>query len=161
MTTTPEPVGVVLAGGASSRFGSDKAVQEIDGVTLTARAARRLDRVCRDVVIADRGRGLLPAREPVELLRDLAARDADIVQPRWSRGVEPLAALYAPAALTVLAERVARGQLSLHALSSLDRLRIETLEGDDLARHGRPEELFANLNTPQALAAYLTRERRS
>lgn len=54
------PVGVVLAGGASSRMGRDKATLEVGGRTLAARAAERLARVCAEVVVADRGRGLVP-----------------------------------------------------------------------------------------------------
>jgi molybdopterin-guanine dinucleotide biosynthesis protein A len=53
-------VGIVLAGGASSRMGSDKAVLTVRGETLAARAARLLLGVCAQVALADGGRGLLP-----------------------------------------------------------------------------------------------------
>jgi molybdopterin-guanine dinucleotide biosynthesis protein A len=52
------PTGVILAGGASSRMGRDKALLELDGETLVARAVRRLEEVCGEVLIADAGRGL-------------------------------------------------------------------------------------------------------
>ena len=61
-----EPVGVVLAGGASRRFGRDKARFEIEGETLAARAARKLGEVCDEVVVADRGRGVVPAARSIE-----------------------------------------------------------------------------------------------
>jgi molybdopterin-guanine dinucleotide biosynthesis protein A len=55
--------GVVLAGGRSSRFGSDKALQIWDGITLLERAARLLDDLeLEPVVIAnpDRDYSFLP-----------------------------------------------------------------------------------------------------
>jgi molybdopterin-guanine dinucleotide biosynthesis protein A len=92
-------------------------------------------------------------RVPVELLAELAAnrlRDCDWAVPRWERGLEPLCALYAPAALAVLA---ATGLRAPHRLAGED-LSIRYLEGDDLERFGPPEEVFLNLNTPEDLARY-------
>ena len=60
----PRTVGVVLAGGASSRMGRDKALLEIDGETLVASAVRRLGEVCEEILIADAGRCLLPGSVP-------------------------------------------------------------------------------------------------
>jgi molybdopterin-guanine dinucleotide biosynthesis protein A len=47
-------LGVVLAGGQSSRFGSDKALAELGGRTLLDRAAASLARQCDGVVVAGR-----------------------------------------------------------------------------------------------------------
>jgi len=52
-------LGVVLAGGKSSRFGSDKALAELDGHTLLARAVDALSGWCEYVVVA--GRETAPA----------------------------------------------------------------------------------------------------
>jgi molybdenum cofactor guanylyltransferase len=50
-------LGVVLAGGKSSRFGSDKALAELGGRTLLARAYDSLSGYCELVVISGRERG--------------------------------------------------------------------------------------------------------
>jgi len=50
-------LGVVLAGGQSTRFGSDKAMAELGGRTLLARAYDTLSGFCELVVIAGRERG--------------------------------------------------------------------------------------------------------
>ena len=52
-------LGCVLAGGLSTRFGSDKALAELDGHTLIARAVDALSGWCEYVVVA--GRELAPA----------------------------------------------------------------------------------------------------
>jgi molybdopterin-guanine dinucleotide biosynthesis protein A len=50
-------LGVVLAGGQSTRFGSDKALAELSGRTLLARAFDALTGFCELVVVAGRERG--------------------------------------------------------------------------------------------------------
>jgi molybdopterin-guanine dinucleotide biosynthesis protein A len=53
-------LGVVLAGGESTRFGSDKALAELGGRTLLARAVEELSGWCEYVVIAGREIGPAP-----------------------------------------------------------------------------------------------------
>ena len=53
-------LGVVLAGGQSSRFGSDKALAELNGRTLISRAVDALSGWCEYVVIAGRETGPAP-----------------------------------------------------------------------------------------------------
>jgi molybdopterin-guanine dinucleotide biosynthesis protein A len=50
-------LGVVLAGGQSTRFGSDKSLAELDGHTLLNRAFDTLTGFCELVVVAGRDRG--------------------------------------------------------------------------------------------------------
>lgn len=47
-------LGAVLAGGQSSRFGSDKALAELHGRTLIARAVETLDGFCEKVIVVGR-----------------------------------------------------------------------------------------------------------
>lgn len=58
-------VGVVLAGGRSSRMGRDKATLEVAGRTLAARAYERLGLACGEVMVADGGRGVVPEARSV------------------------------------------------------------------------------------------------
>ena len=62
--------------------------------------------------------------------------------------IEPLCALYRPAALAELAAGVARGIAAPHRLAEAAGLRVRYLEGESLRRFGAPEDLFLNLNTP-------------
>ncbi len=48
--------GVLLAGGSSSRFGSDKFFYQVDGVSMGVRAARLLQQVCAGEVWLQGGR---------------------------------------------------------------------------------------------------------
>ena len=63
MPDSPAIVGVVLAGGDSSRMGRDKALLSLEGRTLLSRSFSLLSTVCDRVVVADRGRGLEPDAE--------------------------------------------------------------------------------------------------
>lgn len=53
-------LGVVLAGGQSSRFGSDKALAVLDGQTLLDRAVGALARLCEAVVVVGRAEAPAP-----------------------------------------------------------------------------------------------------
>lgn len=53
-------LGAVLAGGLSSRFGSDKALAELGGQTLLARAVATLEPHCHAVVVVGRSDAPVP-----------------------------------------------------------------------------------------------------
>jgi molybdenum cofactor guanylyltransferase len=71
--TSPGATGVVLAGGASRRFGRDKLREELRGEPLLAHAVRRLGEVCpRVLVVGAPGRAIppLPADLAAEVVHD-------------------------------------------------------------------------------------------
>ncbi len=84
-----------------------------------------------------------------------ATADPDWVVPRWERGLEPLCALYRPAALAALAAAVERGIAAPHRLAEAAGLRVRFLEGELLRRCGQPADLFLNLNTARDLERWL------
>ena len=66
--TRDKPVGVILAGGLSSRFGSDKASALLRGKPLLAWVAAALAEVCpRLVVVVARGQQLPPLEAPLAI----------------------------------------------------------------------------------------------
>ncbi len=65
MTGARAPVGVVLAGGRSRRMGRDKALLDLGGETLAARAVRLVAGACPEVAIAAAGRELVPGIAPL------------------------------------------------------------------------------------------------
>jgi molybdopterin-guanine dinucleotide biosynthesis protein A len=83
------------------------------------------------------------------------AGEIDWVVPRWQRGLEPLCALYRPAALAALAAAVERGVMAPHRLAEAAGLRVSFLEGERLRRFGPPADLFINLNTARDLERWL------
>ena len=94
-------------------------------------------------------------RVPEGLLAALAGSpEPDWAVPRWREGVEPLCALYGPAALAALGRRIERGLFALHRLAEED-LAVRVLEGEDLARFGDPREIFLNLNAPEDWERYV------
>lgn len=110
--------------------------------------------------------GLCPGRDllvlacdlpgvPAALLRCLTGtNEDDAFVPRWRRGVEPLCALYRPAALEILAAEARAGRFALHSLLRSGSLKVRYLEDRALAAFGPPEHLFLNLNTPEDLARF-------
>jgi molybdopterin-guanine dinucleotide biosynthesis protein A len=71
--------GIVLAGGASRRFGSDKLIEPIDGISLLERAIRALDGIVDEVVVVtapDRppsGQAVARAGPPIRWVQDAEA----------------------------------------------------------------------------------------
>jgi molybdopterin-guanine dinucleotide biosynthesis protein A len=135
----PQLTGVLLVGGASTRFGSPKALAEIDGETFADRGRRVLAEACDEVLVVGKT-GELPFEvidDASEVIRTLgeACRDAAVPQ------TGPLPGAWAKSALPVLERRLAEGPLALYR--TYDELDVAELELDAslLADVDRPSDL--------------------
>ncbi len=188
------PLGAILAGGRSRRFGMPKALAEVGGKRMVERVRDALRAAVSKVVLITQDPILfadleLPHRPDLvpgtgalggvhtalrwaeeegrpgalcvacdlpfvsaPLLCRLAERAAEtgaaLVVPESTgpRGLEPLCAFYSVACLPEIEERIARGERALLAL--LDPLCTERLPLGEVLRHGDPDLLFLNVNTP-------------
>jgi molybdopterin-guanine dinucleotide biosynthesis protein A len=167
-------LGCVLAGGQSSRFGSDKALAELAGETLLMRAVDMLSGWCDKVVVV--GRTVAPAptlpdrpRPNMGPLGGIAAALYDARDEGYDQvltcGVdslglpEDLPALLSPAP-AYLADQPVVGLWPVSAITALDHI----LHGDGRhsvlafaeaigARAVRLDTIPININTPADLAA--------
>ena len=91
---------------------------------------------------------------PAALLRELAellaGADAALPESDSRRGLEPLCAAYGPGCGPAIRDAVARGDR--RAVAFHDAVRVARLERARVLRHGEPEVLFFNVNTPGDLA---------
>jgi len=167
--------GVLLVGGASSRFGSPKALARLGEETLAERAWRVLGEACEERLAVGKGELELPfdvlddgveLRAPIagviaglrEATHEIAVFlpvDCPLVTPRLLRALGearavpqsgPLPGAYGKADLPLLERRLAGGELSLRGVNP------RVLQVD--------ERLLANANTPAELAALEDASRR-
>ena len=70
--------------------------------------------------------------------------------PSSARGLEPLCAVYSPAARASLSAALASGELSLQ--SALRGLHVDVMPAKEVAAFGDPDTLFRNINAPGDLS---------
>lgn len=152
--------GILLVGGASTRFGSPKELAEYEGETLADRAWRLLGEVC-DERLAVGGGGLTdPGTGPVAAIAvglRAAAHEVAVVIPvdmplLTGEALRLLAGASRDAAVAQagpLPCAVARRTLPAFETGER-RLRI-VLDGLDTARVELADDLLANVNTPADL----------
>lgn len=143
-------VGVVLAGGVSRRLGRDKATLVLaepppggSGESLAERAARALAAVAGEVLVADRGRGLLAPRWPSVPDGPGAGPAAGILGAAAARPGRPL--------LVLACDLPAAGPELLRLLLELAAARSDA--GWVVPRVGGRLEPLCALYRPPALAA--------
>jgi molybdopterin-guanine dinucleotide biosynthesis protein A len=95
---------------------------------------------------------------PVALLGELVRRlgAADVVVPVTADGPQPLASAYSLAALPAVRRALEDGERRMTAF--WDAVRVERIEGADLARFCDPAHAFLNVNTPADYERVLTIE---
>jgi molybdopterin-guanine dinucleotide biosynthesis protein A len=93
---------------------------------------------------------------PVTLLEELVRRSAgaDVVVPVSAQGPEPMAAVYSAGAGPALRRALEAGDRRM--TSFWPSVRVERVQGDDLARFCDPEHAFLNVNTPEDYERVLT-----
>lgn len=93
----------------------------------------------------------LPA-VPVALLQALVAATPgfDAAVPVWSRGAEPLCAVYSGACLEPIRRRLAAGDAKMTCF--WPDVRVREWGTAEIGRFGEPADLFANLNDPDDYA---------
>jgi molybdopterin-guanine dinucleotide biosynthesis protein A len=94
----------------------------------------------------------------VSLLEEIVRRSGsrDVVVPVGSDGPQPLAAAYAASALPAVRRALEAGERRM--TSFWDGVRVERIEGADLARFCDPAHAFLNVNTPEDYERVLTIE---
>jgi molybdopterin-guanine dinucleotide biosynthesis protein A len=113
--------------------------------------------VLSGLLVQDRPLGLFLAVDlpgvPAGLLEALvvaAAAGFDAVVPVWSRGAEPLCAVYSTACLEPIRRRLAAGDAKM--TSFWPDVRVREWGTAEMGRFGEPSDLFANLNDPDDYA---------
>jgi len=158
----PGLTGILLVGGASTRFGSPKALAELEGETLAERAWRLLGEACDERVAVGQLEGL-----PFQTHDDPGAGPVAAIAAGLRAATHELAVvvpvdmpLLTPEALRVLARAcrdasVAQGgplpcgvaRRTLPAFETGERRLRTVLDGLDTARIELDERLLSNVNT--------------
>jgi molybdenum cofactor guanylyltransferase len=152
--------GILLLGGASSRFGSPKAFARFAGETLAERAWRLLEDTCDERLAVGRGGLADPGTGPVAAIAAglrAATHEIAVVIPVDMP-------LLTPRALRLLAEACREAATAQHgplpcavtrrtlpAFETGERRLRAVLDGLDTARIELEEKLLANVNEPDDL----------
>jgi molybdenum cofactor guanylyltransferase len=152
--------GILLVGGASSRFGSPKELAEYGGETLADRAWRLLGEACEQRLAVGRGGLADPGTGPVAAIAvglRAAAHELAVVIPvdmplLTGDALRLLAGACRDAAVAQAGPLpCAVARRALPAFETGERRLRTVLDGLDTARVELEERLLANVNTPADL----------
>lgn len=188
----PALTAFILAGGRSTRMGTDKAFVALDGRTLLARALDLVRSLTSDVrIVGDSGKfspfasvveDLFPGCGPLAgihaalrssqtdlnlilavdvpfvtaaLLQYMLGRARDssatVTVPRTSQGWQPLCAMYRRNFASIAGKALRAGHYRIDPLFS--EAGVEVISEVELQSAGFSPDFFANLNSPDDLAA--------
>ena len=165
--------GILLVGGASTRFGSPKALARFEGETLAERAWRLLGDVCEETIAVGRGKGLQfpaladegtgPVAAIAEGLRAATHEVAVVIpvdMPLLTAGALRLLAGACRDAAVAQAGPLpcAVARLTLPAFETGERRLRTVLDGLDTVRVEVEERLLVNVNEPEDLRRIATFE---
>jgi molybdopterin-guanine dinucleotide biosynthesis protein A len=177
--------GIVLIGGRSRRFGSDKVVAPFKGKSLVEHVVDLITPLFDDVILIGNRR---PGLEAFHVAEDIfpgcgplggiytaltvagtsqcfvfaadmpnldkgfirymisMAGEHDVVIPLWSKGREPLHAIYHKRIIPVVKDLLDRKSFRIFdLLKSVDTFPIPE---EDIRKFREPESIFSNINTP-------------
>jgi len=176
--------GVVLIGGKSRRFGSDKVLSGFKGRPLIYHVVETITPLFDEVILVGHKRKGLEEYTVVEDIRpgcgplggiytalnattseycfvcaaDMLgldrtfishmvslADDHDIVMPMWSKGREPLHAIYRRTLIPHAATLLQQGDFKIYSL--IQKMDTLIIPEDTIRSFGDPEILFSNVNT--------------
>jgi molybdenum cofactor guanylyltransferase len=176
--------GVVLIGGKSVRFGSDKVISQFKGKPLISHVVETIEPLFDEVILIGHKRKYLDGYRVVEDIRpgcgplggiytallatnaeycfvcatDMPnlnaglithmisqAADHDIIMPMWSKGREPLHAIYRRSIIPTIASLLDHNILRIFSLIELSNTLF--IPEETIRLYGDPAVLFSNINT--------------
>ncbi len=180
--------GVVLIGGKSERYGSDKVLSQFKGKPLIGHVVDTIQPLFDEIILIGHKRKDLENFRVVEDIRPgcgplggiytgLMATDAeycfvcaadmpnlnaglishmisqayghDIVMPMWSKGREPLHAVYRRSIISAIAALLDRKILKIFSL--IEQTDTLFVPEETIRKYGDPAVLFSNINTQRDL----------
>lgn len=165
MKKNDQILGVILAGGKSSRFGKDKSLLVVEGKTILERVKSVLSSIFSEVIVVMKD--IIPNKGPLggiytallnsnlpyifvsacdmPFLKDSVIKEIvdkvdnfDIVVPKTKNGLHPLCAVYSKKCTPIIKEAIDKGELKVQGIFSKLNTKVVDIAGE-----------IVNINTPE------------